>query len=98
MSGKVIAIEESAGPFQLVFQRMMRMVPDRDRDDKNLQRLIAFRLKSDGESATAEHLIRKIREIVRCGYRGSFYDFIKDDAKEKECGIFEPPPEPPAVA
>lgn len=98
MSGKVIAIEESEGPFQAVFQRMMRMVPDRDRNDKNLQRLIAFRLKTSGEAATSEYLIRKIREIVRCAYRGSFYDFIKDDAKEKECGVYIPPPEPPAVA
>ncbi len=98
MSGKVIAIEESEGPFKMVFQRMMRMVPDRDRDDKNLQRLIAFRLKNDGESATAEYLIRKIREIVRCAYRGSFFDFIKNDAKEKECGVRSLPPDPPDVA
>ncbi len=77
MPGKVIAIEESDGPFRLVFQRIMRMVPDRDRDDKNLQRLIAFRLKNDGEAATSGYLIRKIRELVRCAYRGSFYEFIK---------------------
>ncbi|MCP4694913.1 MAG: hypothetical protein GY859_43195 [Desulfobacterales bacterium] len=98
MSGKVIAIEESEGPFKLVFQRVMRMVPDRDRNDKNLQRLIAFRLKNDGEAATTGYLIQKIRELVRCAYRGNFYDFIKDDAKEKECGFQPPPPEPPDVA
>ncbi len=95
MAGKVISIEERDGPFQLVFQRIMRMVPDRDRQDKNLQRLIAFRLKNDGEAATTGYLIRKIRELVRCAYRGNFYEFIKNDKKEKECGGQSLPPEPP---
>ena len=48
MSDKLIAIEEQDGPFQGVFQRIMRMVPDRDKSDKNLQRLL---LKSTFSSA-----------------------------------------------
>jgi hypothetical protein len=85
MSDKLITLEEEDGPFQTVFQRIMRMVPDRDKNDKNLQRLLAFRLKIDGEAALSEFLIRKIRETIKCAYTGSLYDFLKDDMIEKEC-------------
>lgn len=85
MPEKVINLENTAGPFQSIFQRVMRMVPDKDKGDKKLQRLLAFRLKIDGEAATSEYLIRKIRELVECAYTGSFYEFIKDDLIEKEC-------------
>jgi len=95
---KVIAIEKEEGAFQIIFQRTMRMVPERDKNDAKLQRLIAFRLKTDGEGPTNEYLIRKIREVIRCGYTGSFYDYLKDDQKEKECGIEKGAPDPPEVA
>ena len=85
MSDKLITIEEQEGPFQTVFQRIMRMVPDRDKHDKNLQRLLAFRLRIDGEAVLAEYLIRKIRETIKCAYTGSLYNFLKDDLIEKEC-------------
>jgi len=98
MSDKVIAIEEENGPFQVIFKRTLRMVPERDKNDKKLQRLIAFRLKTDGEGPTNDYLVRKIREIIQCGYTGSLYDFLKDDLKEKECGFGERVPDPPEVA
>ena len=98
MTDKLISIEEKDGPFQIVFQRIMRMVPDRDRNDKNLQRLLAFRLKIDGEAALSEYLIRKIREVIKCAYTGSLYDFLKDDTIEKECGVDEGDTEPPGAA
>ncbi|MEE4263929.1 MAG: hypothetical protein V2I56_14665 [Desulfobacteraceae bacterium] len=85
MSDKLITLEEQSGPFQTVFQRIMRMVPDRDKNDKNLQRLLAFRLKIDGEAALSEFLIRKIRETIKCAYTGSLYEFLKDDLIEKKC-------------
>jgi hypothetical protein len=85
MSDKLIILEEQSGPFQAVFQRIMRMVPDRDKNDKNLQRLLAFRLKIDGEAVLNEFLIRKIRETIKCAYTGSLYKFLKDDLIEKEC-------------
>lgn len=37
MTNKVISIENQQGPFQDLFHRIMRMVPDRDKNDKNLQ-------------------------------------------------------------
>ena len=86
MSEKLISIEEQDGPFKAVLQRIMRMVPERDKNDKNLQRLLAFRLRIDGEAALSEYLIRKIREAIKCAYTGSLYDFLKNDLAAKECG------------
>lgn len=86
MTNKIISLEDQDGPFQGMLQRVMRMVPDKDRSDKKLQRLLAFRLKIDGEATTSEYLIRKIREIIQCAYTGSFYDFIKNDAVKRDCG------------
>ena len=82
MSDKLITLEDQEGPFQMVFRRVMRMVPDRDKKDKKLQRLIAFRLRIDGEAATTEYLIRKIKEAIKCSHTSSFYDFLKDDFQE----------------
>ena len=79
MSDKLITLEDQEGPFQMVFKRVMRMVPERDKEDKKLQRLIAFRLRIDGEAATTEYLIRKIKKAIKCAYTSSFYDFLKDD-------------------
>ena len=98
MSDKLINLEEQSGPFQAVFQRIMRMVPDRDKNDKNLQRLLAFRLKLDGEAALNEFLIRKIRETIKCAYTGSLYDFLKDDLIEKQCRPKEDDDLPPGAA
>ena len=98
MTDKIISIEDQEGPFQIVFQRIMRMVPDRDKSDKKLQRLLAFRLKMDGEAALSEYLIRKIREVIKCSYTGSLYDFLKDDEHEKECEVDEMDTEPPGAA
>lgn len=98
MSDKLINLEEQSGPFQIVFQRIMRMVPDRDKKDKNLQRLLAFRLRVDGEAALKEYMIRKIRETIKCAYTGSLYDFLKDDLIQKECVADEDDTEPPGAA
>ena len=98
---QIIAIEDLEGPFQEALQRIMRIIPEKDKNDKLLQRLIAFRLKLDGEAATRDHLINKIEEIIQCNYTGSLYTFLKDDLKEKECLSDKPDPkipDPPDVA
>jgi hypothetical protein len=92
MSDKIISIEETEGTFKLALQRIMRMVPDRDRHDKKLQRLIAFRLKLDGEATLSEYLIRKIRAAIKCSYS------LKDDLKQKECIGMDEDPAPPGAA
>lgn len=100
MTDKLVAIEEQDGPHQALFQKIMRMVPDRDRNDKNLQRLLAFRLRIDGEAALSEYLIHKIREAIKCAYTGKLYDFLKDDLLEKKCDVGEEEtgPEDPRAA
>jgi hypothetical protein len=85
MGKKVITIENRESHFQSTIDRVMRMVPDKDKSDQNLRRLLAFRLKVDGEAATSEYIIQKIREVIQCRYTGRFYDFIKNDQIEKEC-------------
>ena len=95
MTDKIIAIEQQDGPFQMAFQRIMRLVPERDKQDKKLQRLIAFRLRIDGEAKLSEYLVKKIKEAIKCSYSGSMYDYLKDDIIAKECegpGTDEPPP------
>lgn len=98
MTDKIISIEEHEGPFQMVFQRVMRLVPDRDKHDKKLQRLIAFRLKIDGEAAISQYLIKKIKEAIKCSYSGSLYDYLKDDIKAKECEDLNSNDTPPGAA
>ena len=100
MSDKLVTIEEQDGPYKPLLQRIMRMVPDRDKNDKNLQRLLAFRLRIDGEAALSEYLIHKIKEAIKCAYTGKLYDFLKDDLIEKNCGMDEEEtgPEVPGAA
>jgi hypothetical protein len=99
MDGNLITIENRKDPYWYLYQRVMRMVPDRDRGDPRLQRLLAFRLRRDGEAATHEYLIRKVRDRIRCRFDGSLYEFLKDDRAENECGPAPPPPSsPPDVA
>ncbi|MDX1707093.1 MAG: hypothetical protein R3274_00745 [Desulfobacterales bacterium] len=98
MTDKIISIEEQDGPFQMTFLRVMRMVPERDKQDKKLQRLIAFRLKIDGEAAISEYLIKKIKEAIKCSYRGSLYDYLKDDLLEKTCIGDDADESPPGAA
>jgi hypothetical protein len=100
MSDKLVTIEAQDGPYKPLLQRIMRMVPDRDKNDKNLQRLLTFRLRIDGEAALREYLIRKIKETIKCAYTGKLYDFLKDDVIEKKCAMDEEEagPEVPGAA
>ena len=85
MPGDIIHIEEQEGPFLDILNRVMRMVPEKDRQDVHLQRLLAFRLRVDGEVAIRNYLLDKIREVIQCAYTGSLYDYLKSDLEEKEC-------------
>jgi hypothetical protein len=85
MTAKIIAIEEIMGPLRGSFSNILRMVPDRDRHDVNLQRLLAFRLRIDGEAALKDYLLSRIRDAIQCGYSGSLHEFLKRDPKNAEC-------------
>ncbi|MBI5551895.1 MAG: hypothetical protein HY911_10335 [Desulfobacterales bacterium] len=96
---KVISIESLGGPLYSMLRNVMRMVPERDQADVALQRLLAFRLRIDGEGTTREYLMRKIRDMIQCRYTGRLYDFLKNDQLSGACA--PPPPtssDPPESA
>jgi hypothetical protein len=100
MNRKVINVESRRGVPLFVLQRVMRMVPDRDKGDKRLQRLLAFRLQHDGEAATCEYLMRHIRRYIRCPEPRCFYDFIVQDPSDASVPADGPgsDPDPPGAA
>ena len=98
MADNVISIESGNGPNQNILQRILRMVPDKDRHDSDLKRMLAFRLRIDGEGATSEYLMRKIRNMIQCAYQGRLYDFLKDDEFERECPPNDHSTDPPEIA
>lgn len=98
MGDKIISIESSEGPHQLVLKRIWRMVPDRDKDDLELKRLLAFRVRVDGEAVTSEYLMRKIRDMIQCAYKGRLFDFLIGDGAAVGCHPATPITDPPEIA
>jgi hypothetical protein len=100
MNQKIIMIESRQGAARYVLQRVMRMVPDRDKDDKRLQRLLVFRLQHDGEAATCEYLMRHIRRYIRRPEPRRFYDFlVQGHDRDQVPGRWKNrDPEPPGAA
>lgn len=100
MSRKVISVESSRGIPQFALHRVMRMVPDRDKSDRRLLRLLAFRLEHDGEAATCEYLMRHIRHYIRHPEPRKFYDFLvrAQGAHDPSSDSADVDPEPPGAA
>ena len=98
MTADIINIEDRDKALHDILDRVMLLVPEKDKQDLSLQRIIAFRLKLDGETETREYLVKKIEETIQCAYTGSLYEFIKDDIQEKDCIAKKEKPEPPDVA
>ncbi|MDA8140241.1 MAG: hypothetical protein M0036_16460 [Desulfobacteraceae bacterium] len=95
---KIVAIETLGGPLDSLLQSMLRMVPEKDKSDLALQRLLAFRLRTDGEGDTRDYLMRKIRDMIQCRYNGRLYDFLKNDSHSRACDQPSTTPEPPETA
>lgn len=98
MTADIINIEDRDDALHAILERVMLLVPEKDKKDLNLQRIIAFRLKLDGEPETRAYLVKKIEETIKCAYTGSLYEFLKDDIQEKECASKQKKPDPPDVA
>ena len=99
MMADIINIEDRDDALHTALERVLLLVPEKDKQDLNLQRIIAFRLKLDGEAETRAYLVNKIEETIQCAYTGSLYEFLKDDIREKEClAKGKEEPDPPAVA
>jgi len=86
MAHNVIAIETLDGADKEALQKLMLLVPPDQRQDKDLLRLLAFRLKLDGFTATRQYLVRKTRDADQCVFTGRLYDYLKDDLEEQKCG------------
>lgn len=95
---RVYFLEKDAGPYEMLLRDVLRMVPDRDKNDAALQRLLAFRLRIDGESATREYLMRKIRDMIQCSFKGTLYEFLKDDKASGTCSPSDIASTPPSIA
>ncbi len=76
MNAEIINLETSQGPHLLVLRRIMRMVPERDKNDTQLKRLLAFRVMTDGESATKEFLMDQIRSMILSSYSGTLLNWL----------------------
>ena len=87
MPSNIIFPEGIEGPLHNPFIHLMDLIPEEQRTDKKLQRLIAFRLKLDGEDPTRAYILKKIEHATECRYTGDLYDFMKDDRIEISCGI-----------
>ena len=98
MTADIINIEDRDDALHAMLERVLLLIPEKDKQDLNLQRIIAFRLKLDGESVTRAYLINKIEEAIQCSYTGSLYEFLKNDVQEKICTTKNENPEPPDVA
>ena len=88
MTGKVFNLENVLQrDNKESFDRLIGLFDRHDRKDDDLRKIVAFRLKLDGEEVTREYLLKKIDTARQCDYSGRFYDFIKNDEEEKRCGI-----------
>jgi hypothetical protein len=76
----------------------MRLVPEKDQRDQKLRRMLAFRLQLDGEATTTAYLLTNIREVIRCAYHGSFFEFLRTDQQTRERRHPHNHPDPPTVA
>ncbi len=85
MTAKIIAIEKLGGPLRASLENILRMVPYRDRYDVDLQRLLAFRLRIDGEATLKEYLMSRIRDAIQCGHAGRLYEYLKGDPRNLDC-------------
>ena len=86
MTGKVLDLETKLkGENKEAFDRLIGLVGLRDQKDEDLRKLVAFRLKLDGETAMRQYLLKKMNSARQCGFYGRFFDFIKDDQEEKRC-------------
>ena len=87
MTQKIVVLENRNDILGDKLRKVMRLIPTREKGDKKLQRLLAFRLNADGEDIVRKYLMDNIKKIIQCSYTGSFYDFIKNNAIKKECEL-----------
>ena len=98
MAAELIPIEETLGSDLGTLVRLMRLVPDKDKDDDCLRRLVAVRLLKDGEKRTRAFLLSEIRRMIQAAYTGRLYDFIHEDARMGAAAGEDTSTDPPDIA
>jgi len=78
MTQKVIFPEEVFGEGCRSFQRLMELVPAKDRTDIKLKRFLVFRMKIDGEEATRAFLLNGIEHARDADFNGTLYEYLVD--------------------
>ena len=78
MTSKVIFPEDMFGEGSRSFERLMELVPPKDRPDIKLQRFLVFRMKIDGEVATRAFLLEGIANARESAFDGTLYEYLVD--------------------
>lgn len=76
MAQKVILPESLVGSDKIALDRLLSLLPPQDRSDLKLRRFLIFRMKIDGEDVTKGYILRKLEDIEKKGFSGSFYEFV----------------------
>lgn len=85
MADSIIPIEDHFSEKRPDLKKLLKLVPPKQRDDTDLQRLILFRLSLDSFASTRAYLVDKIRAADRCKFNGRLFDYLKDDKIETAC-------------
>jgi hypothetical protein len=78
MMKKVIFPEDMIGDGSKPFQRLMALLPVKDRSDIKLKRFLVFRLKIDGEEATRAFLLKGLERAKENAFSGTLYEYLVD--------------------
>jgi len=85
MGQKLYSIENLSGQDHDDLEKLLLLVPPKQRQDLQLRRLLLFRLLIDGFEITRSYMVDKTRAADRCGFSGRIYDYLKDDDIERSC-------------
>jgi hypothetical protein len=94
MAEKVILPESLVGSDKMALERLMALLSPEDRSDIKLRRFLIFRMKIDGEDVTKGYILRKLEDILKKGFSGSFYEFVGQGmGSDMELSDKQPPDE-----
>lgn len=85
MTDNLISINESLSDHADDLKKLMKLVDPSQREDKDLASLLLIRLQLDGLNQTRDYLVQKTRAADMCNFKGSLYDYLKNDVEERTC-------------
>lgn len=87
MTQKVIFPENLIGEDLEQLQRLMGILPPKDRSDAKLKRFLVFRLRIDGEETTRNYLLKGLSRYRETAFKGSLYEYLSDGGGGAEDGF-----------